>query len=128
MSLTILVLVVIVALAAAFYIMTRRDGVAVPTAEPEALDEADGVVSDPVPVNGTAHISQFDRISWTRQFGQSSSELDEDTRLHLIHDLGLLRAPWCVPILEQACHEETSPRLRTEAQRALTSCRAECSA
>ncbi|HEX3464407.1 MAG TPA: hypothetical protein VHS78_10210 [Candidatus Elarobacter sp.] len=123
MTLTILVLVVLVALAGAFVMLTRRDAAAVPAARNDGLgDEEEGIVSEPVPVNGTAHVAEPDRITWTRQFDPHSGPLDDAARLRLIEDLGMLRASWCVPLLEQACREETDPAHREAAQRALASC------
>jgi len=124
MTFTILVLIVLAVLAAAFFALTRRDTVAVRARDREFSND-DGVVSDPVPLNGTAQVSEPDRITWTKQFDPRSGALDDAARLRLIEDLALLRAPWCVPILEQACREETDPANRNAAQRALTLCREE---
>lgn len=123
MAFTILVLVVIAVLAAAFFALTRRDTAAVRSREPELADEADRVVSEPVPVNGAAQVAEPNRITWTKQLDPSSATLDDAARLRLIEDLALLRAPWCVPILEQATREESDPAHRDAAQRALALCR-----
>ena len=123
MTFTILVIVVLVVLAAAFVALTRRDTAAVGAREPDTVDEADRVVSEPVPVNGTAQVAEPNRITWIKQFDPNSGALDAAARLRLIEDLALLRASWCVPVLEQACREETDPKHRDAAQRALELCR-----
>jgi hypothetical protein len=123
MALTILIVVVVVALAAAFYMLTRRDGAASLAEGVNTADEADGVVSEPVPVNGTGQLSDSDRITWTKQFDPSGRPLSDEARLRLIEDLALLRASWCIPLLDQACREETNSVHRTAAQRALALCR-----
>lgn len=122
MTFTILVLVVLAVLAAAFFGLTRRETAAVRAREPEVADD-DRVVSDPVPVNGSAQVSEPDRITWTKQFDPRSGALDDAARLRLLEDLALLRAPWSVPILEQASREERDPAHRDAAQRALALCR-----
>jgi hypothetical protein len=123
MSLTILVVIVIAVLAGAFVLISRRAAAPVPVAERDAPDEVDGIVSEPVPVNGIAHVAEPDRITWTKQFDPSSGALNDDARLRLIEDLGLLRAAWCIPLLEQALQEEADPEHRAAAQRALALCR-----
>lgn len=123
MAFTILVLVVVAVLIAAFVLLMRRDSAAVRSGEPEIADEDDRVVSEPVPVNGSAQITEPDRITWTKQFDPRSGALGDAARLRLIEDLALLRAPWCVPILEQASREESDPAHRDAAQRALALCR-----
>ena len=122
MSLTILVLAVIVVLVAAFVLLNRRNAAAVPAAQPDNVED-DGVVSEPVPVNGTAQVAEPNGVTWTKQFDASSEPLDDAARLRLIDDLGMLRASWCIPLLEQALREETDPAHRDAAQRALASCR-----
>jgi hypothetical protein len=125
MALTVLIAVMVIALAAAFFMLTRRDAVATPPGRSSVAEEADGVVSEPVPVNGTAHLSEPERITWTKQFNPKSGSLDHGTRLCLIHDFALLRAPWCIPLLEQACREERDPAHLAAAQRALEVCQRE---
>jgi hypothetical protein len=73
----------------------------------------------------TGSTSGDPRIRWTKQFEPRSGALDEQARLRLINDLGMLRAPWCVPLLVQACEEETEPAHRVAAQLALARCREE---
>jgi hypothetical protein len=118
MSLTILVVIVVAVLATVFVVMNRRDYM-LPTAEREVPGDANGVVSEPVPVNVAASGSEPDRITWTKEFDASFGDLDDDARLCLIEDLGLLRAEWCIPLLKRALREETDPKHRAAAQRAL---------
>jgi hypothetical protein len=124
MSFTILAIIVLALLAGVFVVLTRRDTAAVRAAgQAHVADDEDRVVSEPVPVNGTAQLAEPNRITWTKQFDPSSAALDDDARLRLIEDLALLRAPWCVPILEQASREESDRAHRDAAQRALALCR-----
>jgi hypothetical protein len=120
---TILIVVVAVAvLAVGFIMLTRRDPPIAPSGTSTASEDIDSVVSEPSPVEGTAHLAEADRVTWTEQFNPSSGALGDDARLRLIEDLGLLRAAWCVPLLEQACHQEFAPALRAAAQHALSCC------
>ncbi len=124
MTLTVLAIIVLALLGGVFVVLTRRDSAAVrAVGEPDVADDDDRVVSEPVPVNGAAQVAEPNRITWTKQFDPNSAALDDDARLRLIGDLALLRAPWCVPILEQASREESDPAHRDAAQRALTLCR-----
>jgi hypothetical protein len=59
---------------------------------------------------------------WPKMFAPKSGRLDEAARLRLIHDLALVRAQWCVPILQQAYEEERDPNLRRAAKEALAAC------
>jgi hypothetical protein len=59
------------------------------------------------------------------EFEPRSGILDDADRLKLINDLGMLRASWCVPLLQRACEEEHDPANRAAAQTALALCRAE---
>ncbi len=61
-------------------------------------------------------------LQWPKMLAQSSGPLDDDTRLRLIKDLALVRAPWCVAILQQAYEEESEPTLRIAAREALKVC------
>ncbi len=45
-------------------------------------------------------------MCWAKRFAPRSGALDDSTRLGLIRDLGLVRAPWGVPLLVQAYDEE----------------------
>jgi hypothetical protein len=124
MTLAILILVVVAVLAVAIFMLTGRGAVAVPT-ESSTVDDIDGVVSEPTPVNGVVHASDGQCITWTQQFDPQSGILSDESRLRLIEDLGLLRAPWCIPLLEQACREESDPVHSAAARRALVLCREE---
>lgn len=61
-------------------------------------------------------------ITWPRQLS-GDSMLDDDARLQLLSDLGLIGAPWCVPLLERALEEETNETHRRAAEQALDACR-----
>ncbi len=87
------------------------------------VDAEDGVVSEPVPIAparpaGLA-TAPMREITWTRQFEPRSGSLDDAARLKLIEDLAMLRAPWCVKLLEKAATEEQIPANRAAAERAL---------
>jgi hypothetical protein len=58
-------------------------------------------------------------ITWPRQLDRQSGTLDDTARLRLIEDLGVVHAPWCVPILRQAYEEERDPGIRRAARDAL---------
>jgi hypothetical protein len=91
---------------------------------PKPVASPADAVADP----GTERLADRDsgrRIRWTQQFEPRSGSLDDEARLRLINDLGMLRAPWCVPLLVQACEEETEPAHRVAAQLALARCREE---
>src|ERR1700688_779571 len=61
--------------------------------------------------------------SWPERVHRANDVLDDEARLRLIKDLGMLRAAWCVPILERAAEEETNPELHAAALAALAKCR-----
>ena len=61
-------------------------------------------------------------ITWPQQLSGDSA-LDDDARLQLLSDLGLIGAPWCVPLLELALEEETKETHRRGAAEALDACR-----
>lgn len=130
-----LVAAVVVVLAVAFFVLSRRSGAASEDAAPNAEME-EGVVSEPVPVAASTpraavvkddvDVAQMTAPApargWTTQFEPRSGALDEAARLKLINDLGMLRAPWCIPLLERACEEETDPAIRSAARSALARC------
>lgn len=60
-------------------------------------------------------------ITWPKQLSGDSA-LDDEARLQLINDLGLIGAPWCVPLLERALEEEAHETHQRAAQRALSAC------
>jgi hypothetical protein len=61
--------------------------------------------------------------SWPQQVHRVNGALDDEARLRLMKDLGMLRAAWCVPILERAAEEESNPELHAAALAALVKCR-----
>jgi HEAT repeat protein len=61
-------------------------------------------------------------IGWPREFN-GAGQLDDDARLRLIEDLGLIAAPWCVSLLMRAYDEETRPTHVRAVLRALGACR-----
>jgi hypothetical protein len=61
--------------------------------------------------------------SWPQRVHRVNGALDDEARLRLIRDLGMLRAVWCVPILERAAEEESNPDLKAAALAALAKCR-----
>jgi hypothetical protein len=61
--------------------------------------------------------------SWPQRAHRVNGALDDEARLRLMKDLGMLRAAWCVPILEQAAEEESNPELHAAALAALARCR-----
>ncbi|HEY0383163.1 MAG TPA: HEAT repeat domain-containing protein, partial [Candidatus Elarobacter sp.] len=62
-------------------------------------------------------------IRWAKRFEPRDGAFDDETRLNLIRDLGIVRAPWGVPLLTQAYEEEPSPEHRRAALRALAAYR-----
>jgi len=148
MTLTV-VMVAVVLLAAAFAIAGVRQFVrdvdAVPVAaRPDVnvapLDDDDGfsATGEPFPITAAPapvvaevaaveaqvedepHVLQA--IAWPLRVAGSGA-LDEEARTRLLGDLGLVRAPWCVPILAQAYAEESAPQLRCAALLALVGLR-----
>jgi hypothetical protein len=91
-----------------------RPGVAFDADVPEAADDVPDEVSIPEPVAS---------LSWPERVHRANGLLDDEARLRLIGDLGMLRAAWCVPILERAAEEETNPDLHAAALAALAKCR-----
>ena len=86
-------------------------------AVPVGLDDA--VVGEPVPIDASAARPAPRNITWTQQFEPRSGTLDDAARLKLIHDLEMLRAPWCVELLRQAVAEEPTAANREAAERAI---------
>jgi hypothetical protein len=124
MTLTIFVVVVLVALAIGFAVVMRREPPAAAVTAAREDDDMDGIVSEPEPIGNGAHAAPR-VITWVEQFTPRSGTLSDEARLKLINDLGLLRAPWCVPLLARANEEETDPAHRVAVQLALARCREE---
>ncbi|MDP9107007.1 MAG: HEAT repeat domain-containing protein [Candidatus Eremiobacteraeota bacterium] len=62
-------------------------------------------------------------IRWTKRFDPRENAFDDATRLALLRDLGIVRAPWGVPLLTQAYEEEPAAEHRRAALRALAAYR-----
>ncbi len=62
-------------------------------------------------------------IHWSKRFEPRDGAFDDATRLSLIRDLGIVRAPWGVPLLTQAYEEEPAIEHRRAALRALAAYR-----
>jgi hypothetical protein len=62
-------------------------------------------------------------IRWAKRFEPRDGAFDDTTRLNLIRDLGIVRAPWGVPLLTQAYEEEPALEHRRAALRALAAYR-----
>jgi hypothetical protein len=128
---------IIVVLVIAFVVLSRRSSAAPSDDSARDSEMEEGVVSEPVPVAATAPRATIVKAEveaavatapgfgrrWTTPFEPRSGSLDEAARLRLIRDLGMLRAEWCVPLLEQAYEEETGLALRVAVQGALERCR-----
>jgi len=93
-----------------------RADVAFDVGVPEAADD----LADEVAI---AEAVVLPSPSWPEQVHGANGTLDDEARLRLIGDLGMLRAAWCVPILERAAAEETNPDLHAAALAALAKCR-----
>jgi hypothetical protein len=126
-----------------FAAMRRSAGVGVPVvprrtvAAPPPQPEPFNVVEDPPAVEEIALDNDVEEIvpavvpitpaapvpMWPQRVQPDAGALDDEARLRLINDLGLLRAAWCLPILEEACVQETDPALHDAAVAALARCR-----
>ncbi len=62
-------------------------------------------------------------IRWPKRFEPPDAPFDDATRLSLLRDLGIVRAPWGVPLLTQAYEEEPAAEHRRAALRALAAYR-----
>lgn len=78
-----------------------------PELEPESElePEPEPVPAEPEPVQ-TVPAAPAPELCWAKRFAPRSGALDDAARLGLIRDLGLVRAPWGVPLLVQAYDEE----------------------
>ena len=116
MSVSLLILLAGLAIVAIAVLALTRRG---------ASEETAAVVAGAPPVldyEGEARLVPRDpEITWPKLLTPTSA-LDEEARLRLINDLALVRAPWCVPILQKAFEEEQAPANRDAALAALKSC------
>ncbi|GAC1574899.1 MAG: hypothetical protein NVS3B7_07050 [Candidatus Elarobacter sp.] len=90
------------------------------------VDEVGGVTILPSDVIVPADVEPQPRspgVRWPRRFESPGRPLDGVTRLSLLHDLGIVRAPWGVPLLTQAYEEEPSAEHRRAALRSLAAYR-----
>ena len=124
MFLIVAIIVILVGIAVVFAAMTLMKGEPVPVEASRDNYVPDEAVSEPVSVFDEAvAVESPPEIRWAQQFASRSGALDDAARLKLINDLGILRAPWCIELLEQASAEETEPALRVAVQLALARCR-----
>jgi len=134
MLITVIIVVAVLAAAAFFWLMTRKGQAPPPLVaarepsfrveylEPEAPAVAVKASPEPAPV--VAEIpSPPSPPQWPLRIDPKSTALDDEARLRMLTDLGVVRTAWCVPILAQAYAEETAPALRLAALRALADCR-----
>jgi hypothetical protein len=127
---------IIVVLGIAFVVLSRRGTAGPPDDSARDAEMEEGIVSEPVPVAATGARATVVKAEvevatltapsaaprWAQQFEPRSGTLDDAARLKLINDLGMLRAAWCVPLLERAYEQETGPVHRAAAQLALVRC------
>jgi hypothetical protein len=76
--------------------------VAQPASEPFAPAASSEAVAAPV----AAETVPAPEMCWAKRFAPRNGVLDDATRLGVIRDLGLVRAPWGVPLLVEAYDEE----------------------
>ena len=62
-------------------------------------------------------------VRWAKRFASRDGALDDETRLNLLRDLGIVRAPWGIPLLIEAYDEETSRDHRLQALSSLAAYR-----
>jgi hypothetical protein len=131
------VVAVVVVLGIAFVVLSRRSRTTPSQVSVRDSDMEEGVVSEPVPVVAAisrtmVHKAEIDleletgnsaAPRWAKQFEPASGMLGDAARLKLIKDLGMLRAAWCIPLLERAYVEETDSTNRTAAHEALARCK-----
>jgi hypothetical protein len=84
------------------------------TMDPEAWPGDDGSEARLIP--------RDPEITWPSRLSSGSAPMEDDARLRLIRDLGLIRAAWVVPILTQASKEEREPAQREAVRQALAAC------
>ena len=126
---------------ALFALRGRPDAVAVTAADPneDPALSASGeamIVGDVMPIDANEpafrrpphvyeprHEPRRADIRWSKRFEPRDGAFDDETRLNLIRDLGIVRAPWGVPLLTQAYEEEPAVEHRRAALRALAAYR-----
>ncbi len=137
-----IIIVAVAVIAIGFYLVRRSgpvgvvasasaDGYAPPPAPGEAV-----IVGDVMPIDanepfaesavaslGAAAAPKPVTIRWARRFEPRDGAFDDATRLNLIRDLGIVRAPWGVPLLTEAYEEEPAADHRRAALRALAAFR-----
>jgi hypothetical protein len=120
MAVLLIVIGLVVALAVAAFILNGRREVA-PVAARVFNDFDEGPIREPLSIQAIEPlpVAEEPQIHWTKQFEPRSGRLSDEARLQLINDLGLLRAPWCLPLLTQAYEEEPDLTHRAAAQLAL---------
>lgn len=97
--------------------LTEQTPAAIPTAE--RVDAQAAAAAAPAGAATAEPNAQF-AVRWPSRVAPRAAPLDEEARAHLLADLALLRASWCVPILAEAYAEESSPALRRAALSALS--------
>jgi len=112
------IIVIVVGVVIVGFITSRRrseeDAVPVSPLEPAPWPIDDGSEARLVP--------RDPEITWPSRLSSGRGPMDDDARLRLIRDLGLIRAPWVVPILKQAYKEESEPLNREAVSEALAAC------
>lgn len=119
MSLVLIVILCAVAALGAYVLLAARRERAVPAPSSEAADENVDVLAA---LTADREISAPVTIAWPQHFAARSGALDDDARLQLIDDLGLVRSAWCVPLLIRAYDEEPEAGHRRAALTALAAC------
>jgi hypothetical protein len=113
------IIIVVIGLAVIGVLTSRKVPVAVGgddaefVMDPEAWPGDDGSEARLIP--------RDPEITWPSRLS-SGAPMDDDARLRLIRDLGLIRAAWVVPILTQAAQEERKPEHRDAVRQALAAC------
>jgi len=74
-------------------------------------------------VRQTVAVPKSAPIAWPEQLLNGATPLEMEARLRLIDDLGLIGAPWCVPLLLRAYDEETDATATRAVLRALDACK-----
>ncbi len=112
------IIVIVVGVVIVGFVTSRRrteeDVVSVSPLEPAPWPIDDGSEARLVP--------RDPEIRWPTRLGSASGAMDDEARLRLIRDLGLIRAAWVVPILTQAYKEEREPIHLDALRGALAAC------